>query len=66
VRIIQRGEITQLIYTGTCTKCRTVFEAEKDEVKNVPGEYNTIDHVINCPVCGFRVYVKPEHREATS
>ena len=44
-----------------CPTCETVFEADKDECKEVHGRnrhINHLDYKIGCPECGCTVYHK--------
>jgi transposase len=55
VRIIKRGPPKKKVYEFTCNNCKSVLQADENEVKFNYGDQRDpyVYYSITCPVCGY-------------
>lgn len=60
MKIVKRGKVVEDVFKGTCHKCNSVLEADKDELKT---EFTQRDGWLGegtCPVCKNSVFFYPK------
>lgn len=59
MKIIKEGKLpSKVVWKGECHYCHTVIDADKEELKSVDPNYNTLDEYILCPLCERVIYCK--------
>lgn len=67
MRLIKKGVVPDLVYRGTCFRCKSEVEVDRSDLKieHDQREGKTFAHVV-CPVCGGDLVVYPYNKGGQS